>query len=69
MDNKETIKFIQGRIALIDKNYPQVEDYREALANSIKALDQVNHLTGRPCYACEFHKENGCCKWNCIFEK
>ena len=29
----------------------------------------VKHLIDRPCNVCEFHKENGCCKWDCVFEK
>jgi hypothetical protein len=28
----------------------------------------VKHLLDRPCSVCEFHKENGCCKWSCVFE-
>ena len=28
----------------------------------------VKHLIDRPCSVCEFHKENGCCKWSCVFE-
>ena len=26
-------------------------------------------LKDRPCSVCEFHKENGCCNWDCEFEK
>ena len=26
-------------------------------------------LTDRPCTVCKYHKENGCCKWNCVFEE
>ena len=29
----------------------------------------VKHLFDRPCSVCEFHKENGCCKWSCVFEQ
>ena len=29
----------------------------------------VKHLLDRPCSVCEFHKENGCCKWSCVFEE
>ena len=36
---------------------------------AIKALEQTSHLIDRPCEACEFHKENGCCKWSCVFEE
>ena len=26
-------------------------------------------LTDRPCTVCKFHSENGCGKWNCVFEE
>lgn len=38
MTNGEAKIFLQSRIELIDKYYPQVEDYREALEIAIKAL-------------------------------
>lgn len=41
----------------------------EALDLAIKALEQTSHLIDRPCEACEFHKDNGCCKWDCVFEE
>ena len=40
----------------------------EAFKMAIKALENIGHLTDRPCSVCEFHKENGCCKWDCVFE-
>ena len=42
---------------------------REIIDMAIKALDQVSHLNDRPCEACEYHKETGCVKWECIFKK
>jgi hypothetical protein len=41
---------------------------RDALEFAIKALEQISHLTDRPCSVCEFHKEDGCSKWECVFE-
>lgn len=32
-----------------------------------KALELIGYLKDRPCEVCEFHKENGCSKWNCVF--
>lgn len=29
----------------------------------------LNCLVDRPCSACKYHKENGCSKWNCVFEE
>ena len=26
-------------------------------------------LVDRPCEACKFHGENGCSKWNCVFDE
>ena len=40
----------------------------EALDMAIQALEQISHLTDRPCSVCEFNKEDGCSKWNCVFE-
>lgn len=41
----------------------------EALDMAIKAVEKISHLIDRPCEACEFRKENGCCKWGCVFEE
>lgn len=41
----------------------------EALIMAIKSLKATGHLKDRPCSVCEFRKENGCCKWTCVFEK
>lgn len=40
MTREEAMAFLQGRIDLIDKYYPQIEDYRDALDIAIKALEQ-----------------------------
>lgn len=39
----------------------------EALEIAIKVLDQISHLKGRPCEACEFYAEEGCSKRECVF--
>ena len=26
-------------------------------------------LTDRPCQVCKFNKEDGCCKWECVFDR
>lgn len=41
MTNEEAKIFLQSRIELIDKYYPQVEDYREALDMAINAIEKV----------------------------
>jgi hypothetical protein len=40
MTNDEAINFLQSRIDLIDKCYPNVKNYREALVMAIEALEQ-----------------------------
>ena len=46
----------------------QNKGYGTAITEAIKALEQISHLTDRPCSVCEFHKEDGCSKWECVFE-
>lgn len=41
----------------------------EAKRMAIQALETISHLNNRPCEACEFHKENGCSQWDCVFDK
>ena len=48
--------------------YKAYKDMRDACDMSIKALENIGHLTDRPCDVCEFRKENGCCKWDCVFK-
>ena len=40
----------------------------QAKEKSIKALELLDALTDRPCAVCVHHKENGCCKWDCVFD-
>ena len=46
----------------------EAEEYLESLEMAIQALENIGHLTDRPCSVCEFRKENGCCKWDCVFK-
>lgn len=39
-----------------------------SLSLAIKAVEQISHLKDRPCEACEFYTEEGCSKWECVFE-
>ena len=34
-----------------------------------EALEMIDCLTDRPCGACKYNKENGCSKWECVFEE
>ena len=44
------------------------EKRKKAIKAAIKALENIGHLKDRPCDVCEFRKENGCCKWDCVFD-
>lgn len=74
MTNEEAINTLKSlKDYYNDKNedsYVGFDDEdNEALDLAIKALEKINHLTDRPCEACEFYlSNNGCSKWNCIFE-
>ena len=45
----------------------QDDDYN-ALKEAVHALELIDHLTDRPCEACEYHGDRGCRKWECVFE-
>ena len=70
MTNQETIANLNMiSVAFVE---PVTKEQRKLIDdtfdNAIKALENIGHLTDRPCSVCEFHKENGCCKWDCVFE-
>ena len=51
---------------------PEVNDAYEyilAVKEANKALELIGYLKDRPCEACVFHSEDGCCKWNCVFNE
>ena len=62
MNRKEAIERLKG---LFGNGYTEQE---QALEMGIKALELIDTLTERPCEVCKHHKENGCCKWNCVFD-
>lgn len=63
MTNKEAI----ARLKEINIRDALQEDY-DALHVAIKALELLDTLTDRPCSVCRYRKENGCCKWDCVFD-
>lgn len=64
MKREDAIRFLEN-ISL----YQQPDsNYRDALEMAINALETIGHLTGRPCDVCEYHSEQGCCKWDCVFK-
>ena len=69
MTNEQAIKIIKKYDAL-DCGYCHQggEEIEEAFNMAIQALEEISHLVNRPCEACEFHGENGCCMWECVFK-
>ena len=63
MTNKDAI----ARLKEIDIRDALQEDY-DALHVAVKALELLDTLTDRPCSVCRHRKENGCCKWNYVFD-
>lgn len=66
MTREQAIDLLDNLIGMIDDN--QENDYDTAFKMAIQALEEISHLVNRPCEACEFHGENGCCKWECVFK-
>ena len=69
MTREEAIKELtEDREFLMKRGLIETESgILKALAMAIRALENIGHLTDRPCSVCEFRKENGCCKWTCVF--
>lgn len=60
MTKSEAIEFIKERIALIDSNYTDILDYKEALQISVKALEK--QISKKLINTCQY--VSGCCP-NC----
>ena len=69
MTREEAIKELtEDREFLRERGLIETESsLLKALEMAIKALENIGHLTDRPCSVCEFRKENGCSKWTCVF--
>ena len=70
MTNQETIANLNMiSVAFVE---PVTKEQRKLIDDTfemaIQAVENIGHLTDRPCSVCEFHKEKGCCKWDCVFE-
>ena len=48
---------------------PTIGEQVDALEMAISALELITHLNNRPCEACEYHSDNGCSKWDCVFDE
>lgn len=43
--------------------------WHSIMSKAMSYIELFKHLKDRPCSVCEFHKENGCCKWECVFDE
>lgn len=71
MKREQAIEELKGiKSAYADKKFHEerlMKSEEQALDMAMKALENIGHLTDRPCDVCEFHKENGCSQWTCVF--
>ena len=59
---------VEKAIKELENYFTSDDEKPEEIMTAISALMRIGNLKDRPCEACEFHKENGCCKWNCVFD-
>ena len=80
MTREQAIEIIRKEYACVDAEcdierscskcelmMPSKEPILEAYKMAIQEIENMGHLKDRPCSVCEFNKENGCCKWECVF--
>lgn len=81
MTREEAIEIIKKEYACVDADcdverscgkcelhMPSKEPILQAYEMAIVDMQNIRHLKDRPCDVCEFRKENGCCKWDCVFD-
>lgn len=64
MTEEEAIKTLKGEAWIACQ-----EKWQEAINVAVESLELIKLLNNRPCEVCEYHKENGCCRWTCDFDK
>ena len=69
MTNEKALEILEHNWTGVSNPDYTEKELCEVLELAIKALEQTSHLIDRPCEACEFRKDNGCCKWGCVFEE
>ena len=67
MTNEEAIRLLKKDTMASSEE--EADKFCEAFDLAVEALEMLNHIKNRPCMACEFQTENGCCKWECVFDK
>lgn len=67
MTREEALKILD--VDRLSYDEEEAEKFSVAYDMATSALELLGHLIDRPCGACEFKKEQGCCKWECVFDK
>lgn len=69
MTNKDAIDFFEDNFVVINSHgHNTEEEENEAVNMAINAFVLLDTLTDRPCSVCRHRKENGCSKWDCVFD-
>lgn len=64
MENKEALSLIAS---YLNQGYAHnTDDFKQALKFAIRAIENISHITDRPCDVCDCHTENGCTQWKCV---
>lgn len=67
MTNEQALKLLKkDGLSLTEA---ESEQFCKAYDTAVKAFELMSHITDRPCEACEFHGENGCREWECVFDE
>ena len=67
-DSETYSNYNQGWTDACDWLYANIESDNLSSVTP-KENDKLKYLKGRPCEVCEFHSDNGCSKWKCVFEE
>lgn len=61
-------KDFSPQLKSIDDCSESAKEHRQVAKWLRELKTYKNTLIDRPCSACKFKKDNGCCKWACVFE-
>lgn len=76
MKKKQALEIIERKRQEVIKLHTDSELKKQIIKDTLtafdmahKAIELIGCLNNRPCEACEYHGENGCCKWTCVFDE
>lgn len=67
MQISKTIETLKRDLACQIDNHA-IPDSINAMRSAIIFLEKLSYITDRPCAVCKFNGEDGCKKWNCVFD-